>query len=80
MSENCDEALAKLYTYLDDELDPDSVRRIRAHLEDCHPCYDTFSFERRLRLVVRERLREEVPETMVARIRQIIQAERDIIA
>lgn len=68
MSDLCDEALANLYVYIDRELDEAEMSRIRRHLEDCPPCGRTFDFEARLKLVVRERLQEDVPQSLVNRI------------
>ena len=76
MSEHCDEALARMYEYLDGELDEsDVVERIRFHLEDCPPCGDSFDFERRLQHVVRERLAEEVPPDVMDRLRTVVRTE-----
>ncbi len=75
MSERCDEALANLYLYLDSELDRVSSDRIRAHLADCPPCEQKFSFEQRLKIVVRERLQEEVPPHFVSKIRAALQSD-----
>ncbi len=76
MSEICDEALANLYPYLDSELARVHVERIRAHLEDCPPCCDAFSFEERLKRVVRERLAEEVPDALMDRFRTVLRQAR----
>ncbi len=78
MSDRCDEALANLYLYLDSELDRVSSDRIRAHLADCPPCEHVFSFEHRFKLVVRERLREEVPPEFIAKIRAVLSSEYEI--
>lgn len=75
MSGDCDEALTKLYTYLDSELDEASSEKIRVHLGHCLECGSSFDFEKRLRQVVRERLDEEVPEALVARIREALHRE-----
>jgi mycothiol system anti-sigma-R factor len=76
MSDHCDEALAHLYTFLDGELDDgDVAERIRFHLSNCPPCGGAFTFEERLRMVVRTRLREEVPASVIERIRLVIRAE-----
>lgn len=72
MGELCDEALANLYPYLDAEMDDSEIERIRMHLIDCPPCGDAFGFEQRLKLVVRERLAEEVPESALLRFRQAL--------
>lgn len=77
MSDHCDEALAHLYTYLDGELDDATIaERIRGHLELCPPCGDAFTFEERLKLVVRTRLREEVPFEMIERLQIVIRTQR----
>ncbi|MDH4117022.1 MAG: zf-HC2 domain-containing protein [Acidimicrobiia bacterium] len=74
--EHCDEALARLYPYLDGELDDAVVaERIRVHLVDCPPCGGAFSFEERLRVVVRSHLREDVPADVLDRLRGVIQRE-----
>ncbi|MFQ5523607.1 MAG: mycothiol system anti-sigma-R factor [Acidimicrobiia bacterium] len=75
MSHNCDEALTNLYLYLDAEMDKVSAERIRHHLEACRGCSGSFDFERRLKMVVRTRLQEEVPEHLIERIRQVLASE-----
>ena len=42
----CEEALEKLFEYLDGELDPASARQIETHLEVCKRCYPRAQFER----------------------------------
>lgn len=73
---DCDDSLAKLYLYLDAELDSASSERIRSHLEECQDCNGSFDFERRLKAVVRERLDENVPDRLVEKVREAIEAER----
>ena len=76
MSDHCEEALARMYEFLDGELaDAEMAARIRFHLEDCPPCGDSFHFEHHLQAVVRERLREEVPPAMIERLRVVIRSE-----
>ncbi len=76
MHNDCDEALENLYLYLDSELDEASSAKIRSHLEVCQECSKPFDFERRLRTVVRDRLNENVPDRLVDKVRQAIEAER----
>lgn len=64
----CEEALAELYTYLDGELTDVSRARIQHHLDDCSPCLEVYDFEAELRLVVRHRCQEQVPDSLRARI------------
>lgn len=73
---DCDEALENLYLYLDSELDDANSAKIRSHLEVCQGCSKPFDFERRLRAVVRDRLDETVPDQLVDKVRQAIEAER----
>lgn len=75
MSSQCDDALEKLYLYLDGELTVESAEIVRVHLDDCPPCLDMFSFERRLKTVVRTRLHEEVPAAFLSRLSALIQSE-----
>lgn len=72
MSRECDEALTKLYQYLDAELDSVSTEKIRAHLDECPGCDAPFDFEGRLRAVVKERLNEDVPDDFVDRLRAML--------
>lgn len=72
---NCDEALARLYEYLDSELDDVTAEGIRSHLDKCGECTGGFDFERRLKAVVRERLSEDVPQQFINRLRSAIQKE-----
>jgi len=42
---DCQAAASRLYEYLDGELNPDAEASVRAHLEDCAPCFSRFGFE-----------------------------------
>jgi mycothiol system anti-sigma-R factor len=75
MNKDCDEALENLYLYLDSELDAVSSEKIRAHLEQCKGCGPAFDFEGRLKSVVRERLDEDVPDSVVDRVRAALRTE-----
>lgn len=72
---NCDEALESLYQYLDDEMDDATASEIRSHLDGCGGCHDSFDFEMRLKVVVRQRLSEEVPESFIAKLRAALEQE-----
>jgi len=76
MSDYCDQALAEIYLYLDRELTWWRRRRIRRHLAECPPCMNGFSFERRLKVVVRQRLAEEVPPEFVDRLHTALRSEQ----
>lgn len=74
-SRECDDALTNLYRYLDRETDVTSVEQIRDHLDDCSGCLRSFDFEARLKIVIRERLSEEVPTEFIQRLRQALARE-----
>lgn len=76
MSHNCDDALEKMYLYIDGELTAETAGAIKVHLDDCPPCWDAFHFEERLKVVVRTRLQEEVPTEVMMRLQSIIRSER----
>ena len=76
MSHNCDDALEKMYLYMDGELTTETADVIRFHLNDCPPCFDAFHFEERLKLVVRTRLQEDVPSELMIQLKSIIRSER----
>ncbi|MDH3734377.1 MAG: anti-sigma factor [Gemmatimonadota bacterium] len=42
----CEEAVARVYEYLDGELDAEWSERVRYHVEVCRKCYPYFNFER----------------------------------
>ncbi len=42
----CEESLARVYEYLDGELDAGEHDAVRRHLEKCRRCYPHFDFER----------------------------------
>lgn len=73
--QNCDEALERLYEYLDAELDQVTAAGVRAHLDECGGCSGGFDFERRLKSVVRDRLSEDVPDQVLERLRGVLEQE-----
>lgn len=75
MNERCDQAFADLYLYLDREITWWRRRQIRRHLAACPPCEHGFQFERRLKIVVRERLSEEVPQEFIDRLHGALRSE-----
>ena len=76
MAEDCNEPLKELYGFLDGQLSDDDREHIRHHLDDCSPCLEAFDFEAELRLVIRNRCTDQVPESLRERIARAIEAER----
>jgi anti-sigma factor (TIGR02949 family) len=77
MSHDCDcgDAQDQIYQYLDAELDEETSTAVRAHLDDCDGCFDSFDFERRLKGLVRRHLTEDMPETLETKVRELIRHE-----
>jgi mycothiol system anti-sigma-R factor len=65
---DCEEALVALYTFLDGELTEARRVEIRHHLDDCSPCLEVFDFEAELRMVIRQRCQDQVPESLRRRV------------
>jgi mycothiol system anti-sigma-R factor len=64
----CSESLHELYTFLDGELTVDRRVAIEHHLDGCSPCGERYDFEAELRIVIKERCREQVPDALKARV------------
>ncbi len=77
MSHDCDCGTAQdqIYTYLDAELDEETFSAVRGHLDDCEGCFDSYDFHRRLKIVIRTCLTEDVPETLEQKVRELIRQE-----
>ena len=73
--DNCDDAVHRLYHFLDGELDSARRTEIQRHLDACHPCLEAFDFEAELRQVVARKCQDRVPDALRARIAVTIQHE-----
>ena len=65
---DCDDALHRVYEYLDGEMTVWRRRAITRHLDECPPCADGFVFEVELRRIVVSKCREEVPSSLRRKI------------
>ncbi len=77
MSKDCDcgDAQDQLYQYLDAELDEATARSVREHLGDCTGCFDSFDFHRRLKIVIRTHLAEDMPDSLEEKVKALIRHE-----
>jgi anti-sigma factor (TIGR02949 family) len=77
MSHDCDcgDAQDQIYEFLDSELDEETAESVRSHLDDCPGCFDSFDFERRLKVVIRRCLTEDMPEALEVKVRALIREE-----
>ena len=51
-AQECEHVLARVYEFLDNELDEASGDAIRRHLADCEPCLDRFDVEQAVKRLV----------------------------
>ena len=75
MKEVCRETLERAYLLIDGEpIAEDETRRIRAHLEECGPCYERYGIEIEVKaLISRLRGSHPCPEALKHRIAGLIE-------
>lgn len=64
----CDEAIDRLFEYLDAELPEPDCLRLAAHLAVCDGCLDAASAEKHVRDLLRRSCAESAPETLRVRV------------
>ncbi len=70
---SCQEALERVYEYLDGELDASGRGRVREHITVCQECYPFFDFERLFLDFIREKgFRSEPNEELLRKVRAIL--------
>ncbi len=69
---DCDDALHRVYEYLDGEMTVWRRRAITRHLDECPPCAKGFVFEVELRRIVVSKCQEEVPSSLRQRIAEAL--------
>ena len=68
----CEEVLRHLLAYLDRELEPETSAQIAHHLELCRGCYSRAEFERKLKAHLRNSGTSAAPESLRARLKEIL--------
>jgi len=66
---DCRAFLARLYVYLDGEIDEQSRADIDRHLEICTGCEQQLVFERDLKALIRRKCSEQPSEVLIERLR-----------
>ncbi len=64
----CDEAIDRLFEYLDAELPEPDCLRLAAHIAVCDGCLDAAGAERHVRDLIRRSCAESAPETLRVRV------------
>ena len=73
---SCEEAIHRLYAYMDGELTEQRRLEIVRHLDLCGPCVGAYGFEAELRRVIASRCKDRVPDTLVDRVASALAAEQ----
>lgn len=73
----CEEALDRLFEFMDHELPEDQLKRIGEHLKDCPPCEAEHRINEKIKNLVARTGGEVAPEALRDRILVTIQHARD---
>ena len=71
--ETCADFLERIVCLLDDELDGGEVAEVKAHLEECAPCLQSYDLQRTVKALVARSCTERAPESLRQRVRVQIQ-------
>lgn len=69
---DCEEALKRLFQYIDDELRGHSHDEMEEHLNKCHSCYSRLEFEKRLQQHLKKAAQQKAPDELQERINKLI--------
>lgn len=68
----CEEVLARLWEYLDEELAPEEVESVKQHLSGCPLCHPAYRCDRALlELLARQHSHSEAPAGLLLRVRAL---------
>lgn len=73
---SCDEALERLFEYLDGELEGETEEQVARHFEICRRCYPRLSFEKAFQEALRRAKKgEEAPRKVRERVLELLNQE-----
>jgi len=71
----CDDAIHRLYYFMDGALTEEKRLQIKKHLDACPPCLRVYDFEEELRQVIANHCQDTVPEGLRERVAAAIERE-----
>ena len=71
--QTCAEFLERIVCLLDNELETGDVDEVRAHLDECAPCLQSYDLQRTVKSLVARSCMEHAPESLRQRVRVQIQ-------
>ena len=69
---DCEEVIANLFAYLDNEIDPEKRTDIERHLEECRACFSRAEFEKALRAKINQLGDKEAPASLRQRVMALL--------
>ena len=69
---DCADVVAQLYEYIDEELDAETIAKIRKHLDLCKRCYPRYDFEKAFLRFITEHGRTPAPAGLKRKVFQAI--------
>jgi anti-sigma factor (TIGR02949 family) len=69
---DCADVVAQLYEYIDEELDAETIEKIRQHLDLCQRCYPRYDFEKAFLRFISEHGRATAPPELKRKVFQAI--------
>ena len=69
---DCEEVIANLFAYLDNEIDPEKRTDIERHLEECRACFSRAEFEKALRAKINQLGDKEAPASLRQRVAALL--------
>jgi anti-sigma factor (TIGR02949 family) len=69
---DCEEALKRLFEYIDHELNGHRHEEMEDHLAKCRSCYSRLEFEKRLKNHLQGATRQKAPEELQSKIKHLI--------
>ena len=77
--EDCAQVLARMFFFIDNELEQADSSQIQQHLDDCGPCLEKYDLERTVKALVQRSCSEHAPDALRERVLLRIRAvHRDI--
>ncbi|NHC44816.1 mycothiol system anti-sigma-R factor [Motilibacter aurantiacus] len=64
----CVEVLARVYEYIDGELDSSDCATVKHHLDECGPCLREFGIEEEVKIVVKRSCSDPAPDELKAKV------------
>ena len=71
--ETCADFLERIVCLLDNELDHGEVAEVKAHLEECAPCLQSYDLQKTVKALVARSCMEHAPDSLRERVRVQIQ-------